>query len=159
MNYTHSNTPFLQPRDNRLLLNLQQALLLQVLDNLLHGLLDRLLVGADVDLGLLGRLVRRADARELWDLAGARHLVQALGVACLGHLERQVDEDLNESQRRVLAGCDGVQLARCLAVGLEGRDEGCDGDRGAVGEELGDLRGGTSVSRSGVGRSSGCRGG
>ena len=82
----------------------------------------------------------RTRERRTLDLARPRLLVQALGVAGLGDLEREVDVDLDEGERLVVGGCrGGVQLAGLLAVGLVGRDEGGDGDGGGVGEEFGDL--------------------
>lgn len=97
-------------------------------------------MGADGDLGVLGGLVGAADAGELLDLAGARLLVQALGVALLGDGDGDVDVDLDEGDGVVAVGVGGgVQVARELAVGAEGRDEGGEGDGGGVGEELGDL--------------------
>ena len=93
----------------------------------------------DVDLGILRRLVRRADARELLDLTRARFLVQTLGIALLGLLHGDVDEDLNEGQRRVGVLGVGVELARELAVGFVGGNEGGQGDGRRIGEELGDL--------------------
>lgn len=74
----------------------QQPLLLQIPHDLHHALLDAHLVGPEVNLGGLRRLVRRADAREVRDLARARLLVQALGVALLGHRDGDVDENLDE---------------------------------------------------------------
>jgi len=73
-----------------------------------------------VDLGVLRRLIRRADAGEFWDLAFPCLLVQALGVARLGDFEREVDEDLDEGKWGVFAGGDGVEVARLLAVGFVG---------------------------------------
>ena len=122
-----------------LLLQLQQSLTLQVLHNLPHAVLHTLLVTPDVDLGVLRRLIRRADAGELWDLALPRLLVQALGVARLGDFKREVDEDLDEGEWGVFAGGHGVEVARLLAVGFVGGDEGGDGDCRGVGEELCDL--------------------
>lgn len=123
-----------------LLGNLQQPPLLQVLRDLGHGILNTLLIAPDVDLRVLRSLVWAADAGELWDLARARELVETFGVTGLGDLERQVDEDLDELERRVVALDFGVQGACSCAVSGEGRDEGCDGDGGGVGEELGNLR-------------------
>jgi hypothetical protein len=121
---------------------LQQALLLEIFDDLAHCILDARLVALDLDLRALRGLVGRADAGEVGDLALPRLLVQALGVAGLGHLEREVDKDLDEGKRLVVGVRGlrrGVQLAGLLAVRLVGRDEGRDGDGGAVGEQLGDL--------------------
>lgn len=97
------------------------------------------MVAPDVDLWVLGCLVRARDTSELWDLASTGKLVKTLGVAGLGNLERQVDKDFDELERRVVTLDFGVQLARGGAVGGKGRDEGCDGDGGGVGEELCDL--------------------
>jgi hypothetical protein len=97
------------------------------------------LVAPNVDFGVLGCLIRARDTSELWDLASTGKLVKTLGVAGLGNLERQVDKDLDELERRIVTLDFGVQLARGGAVGGKGRDERCDGDSGGVGEELCDL--------------------
>jgi hypothetical protein len=141
MHISKAPNSLLQPPPVRRV-QLQQALLLEVFDNLPHCILDARLVALDVDLRALGSLVWRADAGELGDLALPRLLVQALWIARLGHGEREVDKDLDEGQRLVvgvrgLRG--GVQLAGLLAVRLVRRDEGRDGDGGAVSEQLGDL--------------------
>lgn len=93
----------------------------------------------NVDLCVLGSLVRSADASELLDLAGASLLVQTLGVALLSLLNGNVDEDFDEGERRLVVLGVVVEVAGDLAVGLVGRDERGEGDGGAVGEELGDL--------------------
>ena len=96
----------------------------------------------NLDFRVLRCLIGGADAGELGDLAFSRLLVETLGVACLGHLEREVDEDLDKSERLVVgvgSGLGSMKLTGLLAVGLVGRDEGGDGDGGAVREELGDL--------------------
>lgn len=96
----------------------------------------------DGDLGILGGLIRRADACELGDFALSGLLIQALGVALLGLLDGNVDVDLDESQGLVIGvrgGRCGVQLAGGLPILLEGRDEGGDGNGGRVGEEFGNL--------------------
>lgn len=122
-----------------LLLLRQEPLALQILNNLLHTLLHALQIAANMNLRLLRRLVWRTDARELRDLALPRLLVQALRIARLGHLKRNVDEDLDECERLVRACGDSVQVAGGSAVGFVGRDEGGDGNGRGVGEELGDL--------------------
>lgn len=122
-----------------LLRDLQQPPLLKILRNLGNRVLYTLLITPDVDLRVLRRLVRAADTSELGDLARAGKLVQTLGVTRLGDLERQVDEDLDELERRVVALDFSVQRACGGAVCGEGRDEGGDGDCGGVGEELCDL--------------------
>lgn len=118
-----------------------ERLLGQVIHNLPDALLDAQKVGADGDLGRLGSLVGRRDAGKVLDLAGARLLVEALGVPLLGLGQRHVDKDFDEGQRIVAAGLRraGVQVPRNLSVGAVGRDEGREGDGGRVGEELGDL--------------------
>lgn len=91
-------------------------------------------------LRLLWRLIRRTNARELRDLSLARLLVQALWIARLGDFKRDVDEHLDEREGLVGAGCDGVQVARLLAVFFVRGDEGGYGNGGGVGEEFCDLR-------------------
>lgn len=118
---------------------LQETLLLEVVGNDLDGLLNAGLLAVDVDLGLLGSLVRRADASELLDLARAGLLVKTLGVALLSLLNGNVNEDLDEGQGRLVVLGVGVEVTGNLAVGLVGGNEGGEGDGGAVGEELGDL--------------------
>jgi hypothetical protein len=49
-----------------------------------------------VNLRVLRRLIRRADACEFRDLALPRHLVQTLWIARLGDFEGQVDKDLDK---------------------------------------------------------------
>lgn len=93
----------------------------------------------NMNLRLLRRLIRRANPRELLDLARSRLLVQTLGIALLRLLNGDVDEDLDERERGVGVLGVGVQLARELAVGFVGRDEGGEGDGCRVGEEFGDL--------------------
>src|SRR5439155_13698889 len=91
--------------------------LLEMGEHLPGALFDRLGVGAEGELGLEGRLVGRRDAGELGDLRRARLLVEPLHVALLAHLERAVDQHLDE-----VAGLhDGAHL---VAVGAVGRDEG-----------------------------------
>jgi hypothetical protein len=130
---------------------LQQPDLFQPRHDLRHTFLHGVLVRANRDLRVQRRLVRRRDARELLDLAGPRLLVQALGVALLGHLEGQVDVDLDEAERLVRAavgaGRLGVKLTGRLAVGAVGRDEGGERYGGGVGEELGYLGGALSACR------------
>ena len=68
------------------------------------------------------------------DLARARLLVEALGVARLDDGEGRVDVDLDERETGLL-----VQLARDGAVRAEGRDERGERDAARVREELRDL--------------------
>jgi hypothetical protein len=120
---------------------LQQVLLLQIRHNLPHRILHTRLLTVNQDFRLLRLLIRRTDARELLDLARARLLVQSLGIPLLRRLYRYVDENLDEGQGFIfLVGCGrGVQAACYLTVGFVWRDEGGDGNGGAVGEEFGDL--------------------
>lgn len=98
-------------------------------------------MGLDGDFGLGGLLVGSGDAGKLLDLTGAGLLVETLGVALLGDLERHVDIDLDEGDGLIGAagGDGGVQLTGRVAVGAVGGDKGGDGDGGGVGKELGDL--------------------
>lgn len=118
---------------------LDVALFAQPVCNLRNTLLDRVLVRLDGNLRLQRLLVGRRDARKLLDLARARLLVQALGIALLGDLERHVDKDLDKGNGLVAVLRLGVQLAGEIAVGAVRRDEGGDGDGGRVGEQLGHL--------------------
>lgn len=94
----------------------------------------------DVHLGLRGGLVRSTDTRKLLNDTLARLLIQALRITLLGHLDGDIDVDLDERQARLLAGRGHlVQLARGVPVLLVRRDKRRDGDRRAVGEQLGDL--------------------
>lgn len=104
-----------------------------------NRVLNALLVAPDVDLWVLRRLVWAADAGELWDLTRAGKLVKTLGITRLGDLKRQINKDLNELERRVVALDLGVQRACGLTVGSEGGDERGDGDCGRVSKELCDL--------------------
>ena len=54
------------------------------------------LVGAQLELGIVRRLVRVVDAGESGDLAGALPCVQALHVALGAHGDRGRDPDLDE---------------------------------------------------------------
>lgn len=117
----------------------QQTLLLQVVGDDLDGLLNAGLLAVDVDLCVLGSLVGSADASELLDLARAGLLVQTLGVALLSLLDGNVNEDLDEGERRLVGLGVVVEVTGDLAVGLVGGDERGKSDGGAVGEELGDL--------------------
>jgi hypothetical protein len=81
---------------------LQQALLLQILDNLSYSLLNTRLVAPYGDLRVFRRLVGGADARKLGDLAFTSLLVEALGIPLLRLLERNVDENFDESERVIL---------------------------------------------------------
>jgi hypothetical protein len=123
------------------LIQLQQSSLLQILNNLPNRILHTCLLTLNQNLRLLRLLIWRTNPRELLDLASPRLLIQTLGIASLSRLDGDVDKDLNEGERLVLgvAGGRRVQGARNFAVGFVGRDEGCYGDGGAVGEEFGDL--------------------
>ena len=122
-----------------LLRQLQQPVILKILGDNPHRLLDRRLLAMDMDLRILGCFIRRTNAGELLNLSRLGLLVQALGITLLRLLHRHVDEDLDKGQRRAVVFHVGVQVACDLAVGFVGRDEGCEGYGGGVGEKFGDL--------------------
>lgn len=94
----------------------------------------------DHNLGLLRGLVRRGNASKVLDLARPCLLVQSLGVALLGHLDWDVDIDLDKSQGCVVALAAALmQVTRDLAVGNVRGDEAGEGNGAAVGKQLGDL--------------------
>src|SRR6185295_20371659 len=84
-------------------------ILLDVADDAGDRFFDRQPVGIDGQLGGVRRLIGRGDAGELRDLAAARLLVEALGVAPLAGVEIGMDVDL---VKRVLGSG-----ARAPAVG------------------------------------------
>ena len=86
----------------------------------------------EVNLGLLGILVRRVDAGEVEHARRARLRVEAGRVALGRELRRQVDEDLDE-----LALVE--ERARRLAVGAERGDEGGEHDQPGVGHQVSHL--------------------
>src|SRR5512138_1174506 len=64
-----------------------------------HRLGQRLGIAAsrvELELGLLGRLVKRVDAGEIADQPRPRLTVQTLWIARLAHFERRIHEDLDE---------------------------------------------------------------
>ena len=97
--------------------------------------------------GLLRHLVRRADAREVLQLARAGARVEALRVALLGDLDRRVDVDLQERQPGRV-----VQLARERAVVVRGGDERGDRDHPGVGHHPREVRDAADVLRAVRGR-------
>lgn len=116
-----------------------EPLVLKVLGNLRHRLLDGVLVAFDVDLSGLGLFVRGADTGKLLNLTGASLLVQALWVSLLGLLYRNVDPDLNEGQGRVRSSGLSVHCARRITVRPVGADEAGESDRAAVCKQLCNL--------------------
>ena len=100
----------------------------------------------DMHLGLLRLFIRRTDTGEFRNLTLPSQLIKTLGVTLLGNRNGDINEDLNEGQTSLLARSgDLMQLARGITVCTVGRDERCDGDGGAVGEELGDLCDATDI--------------
>ena len=83
-----------------------------------------------MDLGLLGGLVRSADASEVLDDTGASLLVETLGVTLLGLLDGDVNVDLDEGERSISVVGLLVEFTGSLAIGLVGRDEGSQGEAG-----------------------------
>lgn len=92
-----------------------------------------------MNLGVLGRLIRRTDAGKLFNLSGASFLVQTLGIALLGLFDRNIDKDFDKRQWGIDVFGVGVEVPGELSVGFVGGDEGGEGDGGAVREEFGDL--------------------
>lgn len=78
----------------------EQPIRVQILDQDPHRLVDAEFIGLDPDLGLLGRLVRRGDARELFDLPRARAAVETLWIALLGDVKGDVHVHLDEGKGR-----------------------------------------------------------
>ena len=104
----------------------------QVGHDLFDGFFDTGLIGADMDLRVVGRLVGCADAGEVWDAAGTRLLVEPLGVALLAYFQRRIHENLEKIvffARRQVAGH--------VAVLPVGRDECAQVDQARVAKELG----------------------
>ena len=86
------------------------------------------------------RLIRSRDTSELLNNTLASLLVQTLRVTLLGHLNGDINIDLDERQTGLLAGRGNlVQLAGSVTILPVGRDEGSNGDGVGVGEQLGDL--------------------
>lgn len=71
-------------------------MLVEILCDDRHGLLNARLLTVDVDLWLLRRFVWRADAGELLDLTCSCLLVESLWITLLGLLDRNVNEDFDE---------------------------------------------------------------
>jgi hypothetical protein len=122
-----------------LLLTAQESILLQILGNLDHAVLDTLEITPDMDLRILRCLVRSADARELRNLALSRLLIQALRISCLSHLQRNIHKHLHKRKRLVVARRNSVQVARLLAIGLVRRDKRRNGNGGRIRKKLGNL--------------------
>src|SRR5205809_8025214 len=74
-----------------------ESLTLQVVEDLLCGLLRRLLLRIDHQLGVLWSLVRVGDPGELLDLARAGLRVESLDVPPLALLHRGLDIGLDEA--------------------------------------------------------------
>lgn len=86
------------------------------------------------------RLIRSRDTSELLNNTLASLLVQTLGVTLLGHLNGDINIDLDERQTGLLAGGGNlVQLTGSVTIFAVGRDEGSNGDGVGVREQLGDL--------------------
>ena len=82
-----------------------QALVLQILRDESHTLLDARLLRVNMNLRILRRLVRSTDAGELFDFTRFGLLVQSLWVSFLGLLDWNVDEDFDEGQGRIGVLC------------------------------------------------------
>ena len=73
-------------------------MLLEILRNDQHSILDRRLLGMDMDLRVLRCLVRCTDSREFFDLARLGLLVQTLWISLLRLLNRDINEDFDERE-------------------------------------------------------------
>lgn len=71
-----------------------------------------------MNLCVLWSFVRSADTSELLDLASSGLLVQTLWISLLGFLNWDVNEDLDERERRLVVGGVGVKLSGELTVGF-----------------------------------------
>lgn len=91
-------------------------------------------MGLDVDISLLGSLIRSRDTRELLDLTRLGLFVQALGVTLLDDLERSISKDFDERDASSL-----VESAGGITVLAVGADEGGDSNSGSVSKELGNF--------------------
>jgi len=133
-----------EARGNLVLLHLsrrtQIPLVLEILHDDLHRVLHTSLSRLDVDLRLQGLLIRRANPRELGDLALSRLLVQALWIPLLRDINRHVNPYLDERHALLAAGALRlVQLPRQVAVRTVRADEARDSDGARIGEEFGHL--------------------
>jgi len=99
-------------------------MLLQVLRDNHHRLLDTRLLRMNMHLRILRRLIRRTNSRELFDLPRASFLVQAFGIALLGFLDGHIDEDFDEGEGGFVVFGVSVEFAGDLAIGFVGGDEG-----------------------------------
>ena len=102
---------------------------LEVAQDGVHALIDRLAVRIEHQFRAQRRLVGRGDAGELRDLARRAPSVEALHVAPLAGLDARVDEDLDELAR-------GHQRAHRVAIGPIRRDERREDDQAGVAEQL-----------------------
>src|SRR3954466_13881881 len=96
--------------------SLDHATAVQVGHDCFGGLLGRGGGGVDSQVGILRRLVGGVDAGEVLQVAAPRLLVEAFWIAPLGHVERRVDEDLDELPL-------AQQRPRHLSLRTKGRDE------------------------------------
>jgi len=111
------------------------VLFIEIGDDLRNGLLDGNFVVPDVHFWSEGCLIRRTDAGELLDHAFSRLLIEPLWIPPLRDLNRHVHEDLYKRQATTTIFL-LVQLAGGVPVGPVRRDEGGDGDAGAIREQL-----------------------
>lgn len=82
--------------------------------------------------------IRSRDSSKFLDIAGPGLLIKPLGVSLFSNFEWYIDKDLYERKRLLVATLArlGVKLTGEVAVGSVWGDEGCDGNRGRVGEEF-----------------------
>jgi hypothetical protein len=130
-------------------------MLLQILNNLHHCLLNTDLRTLDMYLRPLRLLIRCTHAGKLLDFPSSCFLIQTFGIPLLRDLDGDIDINLDKRQALAIIGMRtglAMQFAGEVPVRLVGADEARDGDGGAVGEELGDLGDATDVFRAVGGR-------
>lgn len=118
-------------------------------DAYLDTLLDRDLVGADMDLGVDGGLIGGRDASKLLDLTSLGLFVQTLGITLFNYRQGCVRIHLHKWN-----SCLVVQLPGCITVGNVWADKGRNCNLRRVGKELRHLGNAANVLCPGLGAKS-----
>jgi hypothetical protein len=83
-----------------------------------------------MDLGVLGRLVRRRYSGKIRDLSCSGFLVQPLRVALFCYLDRNIDEDFDERDGVIFAvAASRMEFTGNLSIRSIWRNEGCESNR------------------------------